>query len=93
MFVRNRSKKNSEYDAELNEPLKYSTSEANDWKASHSRIGSKAEFGPWYEPHAVSASIILFMLYFFIYREENDIDLLFDNSLFDTMKSIEEKEK
>lgn len=93
MFVRNRSKKNSEYDAELNEPLKYSTSEANDWKAAHSRIGSKAEFGPWYEPHVVSASIILFMVYFFILREENDIDLLFDNTLFETMNTVKEKEE
>lgn len=93
MFVRNHSKKNSDYDKEFNEPLKYTTSEANEWKAAYSRIGTKAEFGPWYEPHAISVSIILFMVYFFILREENDIDLWFDNNLFDTMKAVQESEK
>jgi len=66
--------------------VKYTTSPAHDWKAQHSRIGSKAEFGPWYEPHAVSASLILFMVYFFILREENDLDLLLDKPLSETLK-------
>lgn len=86
MFVRNRSKKNSDYDAEISEPLKYSTSEANEWKAAHSRVGTKAEFGPWYEPHIVSASLIMFMIYFFILREENDIDLMLEKPLSETLK-------
>lgn len=66
--------------------MKYTTSQAHDWKAAHSRIGSKAEFGPWYEPHAISASIILFMVYFFILREENDIDLMFDQPIVEILK-------
>lgn len=86
IVIRNASSKNSDLDAELNKPVKYTTSPANDWKASHSRIGSKAEFGPWYEPHAVSASLILFMIYFFILRDENDLDLLLEKPLSETFK-------
>ncbi|XP_025204743.1 uncharacterized protein LOC112601365 [Melanaphis sacchari] len=83
--TRNASNKN-DIDAELNKPVKYTTSPAHDWKAQHSRIGSKAEFGPWYEPHAVSLSLIIFMIYFFILREENDLDLLLDKPLSETLK-------
>lgn len=86
IVTRNASNRNSDIDAELNKPVKYTTSPAYDWKAQHSRIGSKAEFGPWYEPHVVSASLILFMIYFFILREENDIDLLLDKPLSETLK-------
>ncbi|NP_001233095.1 uncharacterized protein LOC100574948 [Acyrthosiphon pisum] len=86
IVTRNASNRNSDIDAELNKPVKYTTSPAHDWKAQHSRIGSKAEFGPWYEPHAVSASLILFMIYFFILREENDLDLLLDKPLSETLK-------
>lgn len=86
IVTRNASNRNSDIDAELNKPVKYTTSPAYDWKAQHSRIGSKAEFGPWYEPHIVSASLILFMIYFFILREENDIDLLLDKPLSETLK-------
>lgn len=82
------SKSNKQLDEDLlNKPLKYTTSPANDWKAAHSRIGNKAEYGPWYEPHVVSASLIGFMIYFFILREENDIDLLLERPLTDTLKT------
>lgn len=74
------------FEEELNKPVKYTTSPAHNWKAQHSRIGSKAEFGPWYEPHVVSASLILFMVYFFILREENDLDLLLEKPLSETLK-------
>lgn len=81
------AKTNSEMDEELlNKPLKYTSSPANEWKAVHSRIGSKAEFGPWYEPHIVSASVILFMLYFFVLREENDIDMMLERPLTEVLK-------
>lgn len=86
IVTRNASNTNSDIDAELNKPVKYTTSPAHNWKAQHSRIGSKAEFGPWYEPHVVSASLILFMIYFFILREENDLDLLLDKPLSETLK-------
>uniref|UniRef100_A0A2S2NX43 Uncharacterized protein n=1 Tax=Schizaphis graminum TaxID=13262 RepID=A0A2S2NX43_SCHGA len=86
IVTRNASNKNVDIDAELNKPVKYTTSPAHDWKAQHSRIGSKAEFGPWYEPHAVSLSLIVFMIYFFILREENDLDLLLDKPLSETLK-------
>ncbi|XP_015369294.1 PREDICTED: uncharacterized protein LOC107165529 [Diuraphis noxia] len=86
IVTRNASNKNSNFDAELDKPVKYTTSPAHNWKAQYSRIGSKAEFGPWYEAHVVSASLIIFMVYFFIIREENDLDLLLDKPLSETLK-------
>lgn len=80
------TKTSKEMDLEINEPLKYTTSPANQWKAENSRTGNRAEFGPWYEPHIVSASVIGFMIYFCVLREENDIDLLLDKPLTDTLK-------
>lgn len=85
VFVRNHSKTNDELDEELNKPLKYTTSPANDWKASHSRLGSKPDFRPWYEPHIINISLIVFMIYFFVLREENDIDLMLSKPLTDTL--------
>lgn len=29
---------------------------------------------PWYQPYVVIGSLLVFMIYFFILREENDID-------------------
>lgn len=86
IFIRNYLKTNREIDEEINKPLKFTTSPANDWKAQYSRVGSKAEFGPWYEPHIVSVSLIIFMIYFFVLREENDIDIMLDRPLTDTLK-------
>lgn len=88
MFIRNYAKSTSDIDAELNKPVQYTTSPAHNWKAAHSRIGSKAEFGPWYEAHIVSASVIVFMIYFFILREENDLDLILEKPLTDTLKDV-----
>lgn len=85
-MFRGYAKNNAQFEAELNQPLKYTTSPAHQWKAEHSRIGSKAEFGPWYEPHVVSASLIIFMIYFFILREENDIDIMLEKPLTETLK-------
>lgn len=77
---------NKQIDEELNKPVKFTTSSASDWKAQYSRVGSKAEFGPWYEPHIVSVSLIGFMVYFFILREENDIDKMLEIPLSETLK-------
>lgn len=75
------AKSNDDIDAELSKPVKYTASPAYEWRASNSRIGSKAEFGPWYEPHVVTISIVVFMVYFFVLREENDLDALLEKPL------------
>ncbi|VVC31733.1 CCSMST1 family [Cinara cedri] len=84
--IRNKSKTNRDLDEELYKPLNFTNSPASDWKAQYSRVGGKAEFGPWYEAHVVSASVIIFMIYFFILREENDIDELLTKPLTETLK-------
>lgn len=60
-------------DENSNEPIKYSTSEASTWLAAQTRNPS-TERHP-YEANVVTISLIIFMIYFFLLREENDIDL------------------
>lgn len=75
------------------QPIKYSTSLAAKWKARESRTGPQQEIaGPAYQPIVVSFSFIIFMIYFCILREENDIDELFSKSLFDSVEGLEEKQ-
>ncbi|XP_050432644.1 uncharacterized protein LOC126840754 [Adelges cooleyi] len=74
-------KSESDFDVELNKPVKYTASAAYQWKAENSRVGSKAEFGPWYEAHLVSASVAVFLIYFCVLREENDIDQFLERPL------------
>ena len=53
-------------------PIKFSTSDAYKHRAYDTFCReSKA---PWYQPYVVSGSITVFLLYFCVFREENDID-------------------
>lgn len=72
-------------------PLPYLGSEAADWTAKKSRIGCKDEDKetPWYQPLVLSLSIGLFLIYFCILREENDIDAKLSVSLFDHYPELE----
>lgn len=64
------------------QPIKYSGS-----KAAYMRINEYRDpYGdqvPWYQPHCVSLSLTIFLIYFCILREENDIDLLLNRELGD----------
>ncbi|KOC69380.1 hypothetical protein WH47_09338, partial [Habropoda laboriosa] len=74
------TRKNKEYTKELDKedddpdkfdrPIKFSTSKAATYPAGYSH-----EFhGPKYQGVIVSLSILIFLLYFGVLREENDID-------------------
>ncbi|XP_046824338.1 uncharacterized protein LOC124426563 [Vespa crabro] len=69
-----------------NEPIKYSTSKASTWLASQIRQ-RQFERHP-YESNVITISIIIFMIYFFILREENDIDLSLNKSLSELVPNI-----
>ncbi|XP_076753484.1 uncharacterized protein LOC143424958 [Xylocopa sonorina] len=66
-----KSKGNDEFD-EYDKPIKFSTSKAATFPAAYTT--ADAQNKPWYQDMVVSASLIIFMIYFFIMREENDID-------------------
>ncbi|XP_058466861.1 uncharacterized protein LOC131439628 isoform X2 [Malaya genurostris] len=76
-----------------NEPIKYFGSSAARWKAEYSRSGHvKDDDIPWYQPYVVMASVAIFLIYFCVLREENDIDQDLGRSLYDHVPGLEEKQ-
>lgn len=47
---------------------------------------------PWFQPYVISLSLGIFLLYFCVFREESDIDIGLDRSLFDHIEGLEEKQ-
>jgi hypothetical protein len=45
---------------------------------------------PWYQPFSVVGSITVFILYFLVFREENDLDIELNRSLFERVPQMEE---
>ncbi|XP_055604960.1 uncharacterized protein LOC129753183 [Uranotaenia lowii] len=73
-------------------PIKFFNSHASQWKAEHTRSGKAPEDVPWYQPYVVLASVTIFMIYFCVLREENDIDQGLERSLFEHVPGLEEKQ-
>ncbi|XP_031833114.1 uncharacterized protein LOC116427201 [Nomia melanderi] len=59
-------------DDDYDKPVKYSTSEAANWPACGT--GTKGPDIPRYQTLIIMTSLALFLIYFGILREENDID-------------------
>lgn len=88
--TKNKSQTDEQED-ELSKPIKFSTSPAAKWKAQTSRSGVK-EPRLWYEPYVVSASLLIFLYYFLVLREESDIDDEFSKSLYSRIEGLEEQQ-
>ncbi|KAL2715232.1 hypothetical protein V1478_014930 [Vespula squamosa] len=73
-------------DDNSDKPIKYSTSKASSWLASQTRH-PLPERHP-YESDVITISLIIFMIYFFLLREENDIDLSLNKSLVELVPKI-----
>lgn len=58
---------------DLDKPLPYIGSPAETYRAEETRRGPVHDW-PWYQPFVISGSIAIFLTYFGILREENDID-------------------
>lgn len=65
-------------------------SEAAKITAAQVRSGS-SQSAPWYQTYVISLSLSVFMVYFFILREESDIDMEFSKSLYDRISGLEEQ--
>lgn len=89
LFCSQTERKASKHDLGEGSPLKYIGSNAGSWAAQQSRSGPKAQ-GVWYQPYVVALSVTIFMIYFCILREENDIDLELQKSLYDRIEGLEE---
>lgn len=61
------------------------------WQAKYSRIGAM-NTRLWYEPYIIIISISIFMIYFCILREENDIDENLAKSLYEKIPGLEEQQ-
>lgn len=72
-------------------PMKYFGSSAASWKARQGNSGG-ADDVVWYQPVVISASLAIFLLYFCVFREENDIDRKLEGSLYDHVSGLEEQQ-
>ena len=72
-----------------NEPINYFGSEAAKWKAKKTRSGGSDEH-LWYQPYVISGSLAVFLIYFCVLREENDIDRKLQGNLYDHVDGLEE---
>lgn len=75
-----------------NEPIKFSTSGAAGKTVIPLMRKVKTEDMPWYQPLVVVSSVAVFLIYFCILREENDIDLEFDKTLYDRIHGLEKEQ-
>ncbi|CAK1546961.1 unnamed protein product [Leptosia nina] len=89
-LLRTRSYSSKVQNAEENIPVKFSTSPAA--KARPVPVLSKPSNAPWYQPYSVICSVAVFMLYFCVIREENDIDTEFNKTLYDRFKGLEKQQ-
>ena len=87
---RNASQKAKEGSSE-DSPIRYSTSKAHGWSASHSFQGPNTDKVPWYQPFSVIASVAAFLIYFCVLREENDVDQILGITLYERIPGLEEK--
>lgn len=69
-------------------PPEYIGSEAWKWKAENNRRGPDKDI-PWFQPYIVSLSTGVFMIYFCILREENDLDQKIGNPLYVAAPQLE----
>ncbi|KAI4456828.1 protein ccsmst1 [Holotrichia oblita] len=76
---------------EENKPIKYTATPAMKWQAKYSRIGTM-DIRLWYEPYVIIISISIFLIYFCILREENDIDADLAKSLYEKIPGLEEQQ-
>ncbi|XP_028174215.1 uncharacterized protein LOC114362853 [Ostrinia furnacalis] len=75
-----------------NEPIKFSTSPAaRKTTIPVIRKPSKNDM-PWYQPFCVTGSLAVFLIYFCVLREENDVDLEFNKTLYDRIKGLEKEQ-
>ncbi|XP_046959611.1 uncharacterized protein LOC124529750 [Vanessa cardui] len=82
------------YSTELkeNEPIKFSTSGAAKKNVQSVFRKNTPDSMPWYQPFSVVGSVAVFLIYFCILREENDMDLEFNKTLYDRIQGLEKEQ-
>jgi len=80
-----------ESEDDLDKPIKYSMSKAATMRIEEYRNPYKDS--PWYQGYVVSASLVAFLIYFCILRDENDIDNLIYCDLNETLSRVKKEEE
>lgn len=76
---------------DINAPIKYVGSTAAAWTSKEGRSGTIPKSDtPWFQPYAVVGSVAVFLIYFCVLREENDVDLELEKSLYDRVPGLEQ---
>lgn len=88
-FNAKRSSASSTARGGVGEPIAYFGSGAASWRAREGHSGGQ-DGRLWYQPYVISGSLAVFLIYFCILREENDIDTKLEGSLFDHVAGLEE---
>ena len=83
------SSSSSSDDDIMNKPIKFSTSGANQHHAYDTFF--QESNAPWYQIHCVTGSIAVFLLYFCVFREENDIDEELGRTLWRRIPPLQEQ--
>nr|XP_053607270.1 uncharacterized protein LOC128673453 [Plodia interpunctella] len=80
----------SKMEVNENAPIKFSTSLAA--RKTVVPVIRKTGNMPWYQPYSVVGSITIFLLYFCVFREESDLDLEFNKTLYERIKGLEKEQ-
>lgn len=56
---------------------------------THAKLAPKTD-APWYQPVSIAISAGLFLMYFLFLREENDLDIELNYTLFERVPGMEE---
>jgi len=76
---------------DLDKPIKFTTSKASQWTAKDTHGGGNDDM-PRLQPLVVSLSVGIFLLYFCVLREENDIDEVMKIPLWERVPGLERKQ-
>lgn len=81
-----------ENEDDLDKPIKYSTSKASTMRIDEYR-DPHGDSVPWYQGLAIAGSFAVFLIYFCILREENDIDDMIYSDLNETLSRAKREEE
>lgn len=87
-LFRSYSRKPEKNDIENDQPVKYTTSPAAGFSAKSSIKEDNNRL--WYEPEVILVSLSVFLIYFLVLREENDLDEQIYKPLHHTISGLEE---
>ncbi|KOB69899.1 Uncharacterized protein OBRU01_07405 [Operophtera brumata] len=81
----------TEVEQNESEPIKFSTSGAARKTVAPVMTKTNTEI-PWYQPYSVVCSVAVFLIYFCVLREENNVDLEFNKTLYERIHGLEKEQ-